>query len=90
MLYSNIMARGRISSYSPHTPDVISVSRDSLNQDPEAVRAARISAVYREERRPVKVDRRNTVGEASSLREHVLKMSLFPNIFNRSTILSSG
>lgn len=84
------MARGRISSYSPHTPDVIPISRDSLNQDPEAVRAARISAVFREEKRPVKVDRRNTVGEASSLREQVLKMSLFPNVFNRNTILKSG
>lgn len=84
------MARGRISSYSPHTPDVISISRDSLNQDPEAVRASRISAVYREEKRPVKIHNSNTVGPTASLREHVLKMSLFPNIFNRSTILSSG
>jgi hypothetical protein len=84
------MARGRISSYSPHTPDVIPVRGDVLNQDPEAVRAARISAVYREEKRPVKVNRGNTVGDASSLREQVLKMSLFPNVFNRSTILKSG
>jgi hypothetical protein len=84
------MPRGRISSYSPHTPDVISVSRDMLNQDPTAVRSARISAVYREERRPVKVNRSNTVGDADSLREQVLRMSLFPNVFNRTTILTSG
>ena len=84
------MPRGRISSYSPHTPDVIPVSRDMLRQDPEAVRASRISAVFREERRPVKVDRRNTVGDAASLREQVLKTSLFPNVFNRSNIVLSG
>jgi len=84
------MARGRISSYSPHTPDVIPVRGDVLHQDPEAVRAARISAVYREEKHPVKIHNHNTVGDASSLREQVLKMSLFPNVFNRSLILKSG
>ena len=84
------MPRGRISSYSPHTPDVIPVGRDMLNQGPEAVRASRISAVFREERRPVKVDRSNTVGPTASLREQVLRVSLFPNLYNRSTIVSSG
>jgi hypothetical protein len=83
------MARGRISSYSPHTPDVIPVSRESLNQDPEAVRASRISAVFREERRPVKIHNRNTVGDVTSLREQILKTSLFPNVFNRSTVRMS-
>jgi len=84
------MARGRISSYSPATPDVIPVGRDYLNQDPQAVRASRISAVYREAKNPVKIYNYNTVGDASSLREQVLRVSLFPNIFNRTTILTSG
>lgn len=84
------MPRGRISSYSPHTPDVIPVSRDMLRQDPEAVRSARISAVFREQRRPVMIHNSNTVGDADSLREQVLKTSLFPNVFNRSNIVLSG
>ena len=83
------MGRGRLSAYSPHTPDVIPVRGDVLNQDPEAVRASRISAVYREQKNPVKIYNSNTVGPTASLREQVLRVSLFPNIYNRSTIVSS-
>lgn len=84
------MPRGRISSYSPHAPDVISVAPGVLDQGPSEVRAARISAVFREEKRgPPKIDNRNTVGPASALREHILRASLFPNVFNRSTVVSS-
>lgn len=76
-----------------HNPDVIAVEKDPFGQGPLQVRAARISAEYREEKaRPAemsKIDYRDTVGPAKSLREHVLRMSLFPNIFNRSTVLSS-
>jgi hypothetical protein len=84
------MARGRLTSYSPHHPDVISVPPGALDRSPEEVRAARISALYREEKRgPPKIENRNTIGPAASLREMILRSSLFPNIFNRSTIKSS-
>ena len=84
------MARGRLTSYSPHRPDIISVTSGALDQSPEEARSARISAVYREEKRgPPKTDMRNTIGPAASLREMILRASLFPNVFNRSTIKSS-
>lgn len=84
------MGRGRLSAYSPHAPDVISVTPGALDQGPGEVRSARISAVFREEKRgPPKIDNRNTVGPASALREQILKASLFPNVFNRSTVVSS-
>lgn len=83
------MGRGRLSAYSPHKPDVISVTPGALDRSPQEVRASRISSMYREEKHPIKIDNRNTVGPVQSLREHVLKASLFPNIFNRSTVKSS-
>jgi hypothetical protein len=55
-----------------------------LNQSPEEVRAARISAEFRE--RPAKVQ--DYIGEAQSLREHILRLSLFPNIYNKLTVRS--
>jgi len=76
-----------------HNPDVIAVEKDPFAQGPLQVRASRISAEYREEKaRPAemaKIDYSETVGPAKSLREHVLRMSLFPNIFNRSTVRAS-
>ena len=84
------MPRGRISSYSPHKPDVISVAPGALDQGPGEVRSARISALFREEKKgPPKIDNHNTVGPASALREQILRVSLFPNVFNRSTVVSS-
>lgn len=56
----------------------------NLNQSPDQVRASRISAEFRE--RPAKVH--DYVGEAQSLREHVLRLSLFPNIYNKLSVRS--
>ena len=82
-------ARGPTVSSKHHRPDVIPVTEESLEVSPAQARSARISTVYREQKHPVKVDNRNTVGPARSLREHILSMSLFPNLYNRSTVLSS-
>ena len=90
------MARGRLTGVvhpKHHTPDVIAVKGNPLDQGPLEVRAARISAEYREEKeRPAemaKIDYRDHVGPVKSLREHILRLSLFPNIFNRSTVKAS-
>ena len=55
-----------------------------LYLSPDESRAARISAEFRE--RPAKV--LDCVGEAQSLREHILRLSLFPNIYNKLTVRS--
>ena len=68
--------------------EIKDVKGNPFNQDAAEVRAARISSVYHDEHHPVKVDRRNTVGDTRSLREQILKVSLFPNIYNRSTVKS--
>ena len=62
------------------------VKPDIFNQDPTEVRSARISALHRE--KPVVV--KDYVGEAKSLREHILRLSLFPNVANAKTIRMSG
>jgi len=80
--------RGRITEHHKHKhPDVTDVKPGVLDQGPGEVRAARISAVYRDHLNPVKVH--DYVGPAQSLREHILRLSLFPNIYNRSTVVSS-
>lgn len=79
------MARGRHVSFNPNKADVIEVKGSPFDQDPGEVRTARISSVFRE---PVTVVH-NTIGPAKSLREHILRMSLFPNIFNRDTVRMS-
>lgn len=61
------------------------VKSDLFNRDPSEVRAARISSLHREKHPAVK----DYVGEAKSLREHILRLSLFPNIHNRSTVRMS-
>jgi hypothetical protein len=55
-----------------------------LYLSPDEARAARISAEFRE--RPAKV--LDNIGEAKSLREHILRLSLFPNIYNNLSIRS--
>lgn len=55
-----------------------------LYLSPEQSRAARISAEFRE--RQAKVP--DAVAEAQSLREHILRLSLFPNIYNKLTVRS--
>jgi hypothetical protein len=55
-----------------------------LYLSPEESRAARISAEFREKPAQPK----NTVGDAQGLREHILRLSLFPNIYNKLTVRS--
>lgn len=55
-----------------------------LYLSPEETRAARISAEFRD--RPAKV--LDCVAEAQSLREHILRVSLFPNIYNKASVRS--
>ena len=62
------------------------VRPDIFNQDPSEVRSARISALHREKPPAVK----DYIGEAKSLREHILRLSLFPNTHNKATIRMSG
>lgn len=68
-----------------HNSSVISVKPEDVKQSPEQARTARISAEFRE-RMPVVHD---YIGEAKSLREHILKLSLFPNLYNKETMKSS-
>jgi hypothetical protein len=55
-----------------------------LYLSPEEARAARISAEFREKPAQPK----DIVGDADSLREHILRLSLFPNIYNKLTVRS--
>ena len=68
--------------------------RMSLFRSPEAARANRISSVhssaymhkiYTDAIEPKLM--KHYEGPARSLREHILKLSLFPNIHNRETML---
>lgn len=68
-----------------HTSGLINVKPEDVKQSPEDARRARISSEFRE-RTPVVHD---YIGETRSLREHVLKLSLFPNMHNRETMKSS-
>lgn len=68
-----------------HTSGLISVKPEDLKQSPEDARRARIASEFRE-RMPVVHD---YIGETKSLREHILKLSLFPNLHNRETMKSS-
>ena len=82
-------ARGPTVHAKHHRPDVIATTQEALDVSPAEARSARMSSVYRDQQNPVKVDNRNTVGPARSLREHILSMSLFPSLYNRSTVVSS-
>ena len=70
---------------SVHNSSVINVKPEDIKQSPAQARTARISAEFRE-RTPVVHD---YIGETKSLREHILKMSLFPNLYNKETMKSS-
>jgi hypothetical protein len=65
---------------------LISVKPENLNQSPDEARRARISAEFRE--RPAKVH--DQVGPARSMREHILQMSLFPNLHNARMLRTNG
>ena len=66
---------------------LISVKPEDLKQSHYEARSARISSVYREHRHPPAV--KDYVGDAKSLREYVLRLSLFPNLANRNTVRMS-
>lgn len=68
--------------------------KQSLFRSPEDVRSNRISSikssthmhkVYTDAQEPKLM--KHYTGPARSLREHILKLSLFPNIHNRETML---
>ena len=65
---------------------LISVKPEDINQSPSEARRARISAEFRE--RPAKVH--DQVGPARSMREHILQLSLFPNLHNKKMILKNS
>ena len=66
-------------------PALIEVKNpQDLYLSPEEARAARISAEFREKPAQPK----DIVGDAQSLREHILRLSLFPNIYNKLTVRS--
>ena len=67
------------------TSSVIPVKPEDIKQSLEQARSARISSEFRE-RTPVVHD---YIGETRSLREHILKLSLFPNLYNKETMKSS-
>ena len=65
---------------------LIRVRPEDLNQSPDEARRARISAEFRE--RPAKVH--DQVGPARTMREHILQMSLFPNVYNARILRTNG
>jgi len=58
-----------------HTSGLIDVKPNFVAQSPNEARTARISSVYREKQPMV----HDYIGPVRSLREHILKLSLFPN-----------
>lgn len=76
--------------YMEHTtPD-----KQGLFRSPAEVRASRISSIkasahmhkiYTDAQEPKLM--KEFIGPARSLREHILRMSLFPNIHNKETLL---
>lgn len=56
--------------------------------DQREANAARISAIHRESK-SLPVDK-GGYGEANSFRAHILKLSLFPNIYNQKMLLRQG
>jgi hypothetical protein len=69
--------------------------RHAMFRSPEEVRSNRISSikssthmhkVYTDAQEPKLM--KHYVGPARSLREHILKLSLFPNIHNKETMLN--
>lgn len=65
-----------------HTSGLINVKPGTLTQSPDEARTARISSVFRE-KQPVVHD---YIGPVRSLREHILKLSLFPNGHNSAEL----
>jgi hypothetical protein len=55
--------------------------------DVREAQAARIASVYRERKT---LSHPGGYGEANALREQILKLSLFPNIYNKSELLRHG
>lgn len=55
--------------------------------DPLEAQKAEIHAIYKTKyEKPVKP----SVGPAHSMREHILAMSLFPNVFNRKMVMTES
>jgi hypothetical protein len=83
------MTRGRLhtASHSVKRGETLTVKGNPFEQDNMAVRTARITAEYEDARHPIKV--KDYVGEHQALREEILKLSLFPNLYNKGTVRMS-
>jgi|688.fasta_scaffold07436_23 hypothetical protein len=68
------------------TPTVIPVTSSPYERDIIKEQAARISAVYHD--KTEKKAPKATVGKRDSLRERILSMSLFPNLYNKKFVQS--
>jgi len=55
--------------------------------DQREANAARIASVYRDRKT---LSHPGGYGETNSLREQILKLSLFPNLYNKSELLRHG
>ena len=55
--------------------------------DQREANAARIASVFRERKA---LSPPGGYGETNSFRQHILKLSLFPNIYNKSELLRQG
>jgi len=63
----------------------VPVRKEELFRNEVDERSAAIASEYNKKK---PAPEKPFVGQAKSLREHVLRLSLFPNIYNRSTLLS--
>jgi hypothetical protein len=63
----------------------VPVRKEELFRNEVDERSAAIASEYNKKK---PTPEKSFVGPAKSLREHVLRLSLFPNIYNRSTLLS--
>lgn len=70
----------------PKTTKPVDKSADAYGTDPREARAEKIRAVFKH--KPVKVH--DIVGPKESIRAAIMKMSLFPNIHNRETVMRYG
>jgi hypothetical protein len=70
-----------------HKPIVTKPAKKDLYViDPQEAQKEKIRAVYKD--KPYKVH--DIVGPKEKLRAKILEMSLFPNVFNRATIMRYG
>ena len=72
-------------SFVSRTASLIPVKTSPYERDYIEAQAARITAVYLD--KTEKKARMPTVGEDDSLRKKILRLSLFPNPYNKKTVM---